>query len=336
MLNAPNGWRSKFCSASLLNKTVKSPPLFHPIFRNYPDSPQIGGLNSVRLLYHPMNTALCISAYIKKLNKILCKYNFGKTVTAEDFMFLSEIVTDDPKGQTFSSHFTSKIWQRIGGGEFYHYAPKHAALGILSSKALRLTSIQKRITEDEIKSFLEKFKYTYPLEIDTLTNKPKYQSSIAEEIYYTSLTKTDLTYEQESYFWNTFARCDGARFKFRLSTKIGCFRNIAYGDTVDHWASLLEEVCNMTKDKLKKEFIWGDAGTACALHLPAKYGIESETRFIIRPSWGLPIIKGDGPYPYQQLFFGDNPKIETSLHLMEVQSDNRLCVPCDVNIIPRS
>jgi hypothetical protein len=26
------------------------PPTFHPIFRNYPDSPQIGGLNSVRPL----------------------------------------------------------------------------------------------------------------------------------------------------------------------------------------------------------------------------------------------------------------------------------------------
>lgn len=264
--------------------------------------------------------------YLKRLNALFDEYEFGVTANSDDFSFLKDVVTDDINGGRISTQLSRKIWPPLHQGEFYHYTTKAAAENILSSCSLRLTSLKKRIGEDEIREFLGKFNYHYPLEIDPETSRPRYVESLTQGYYYISFTDTEASLETEEYFWSTFAGHDGARFKFRLQVETGFLRKLVYGSDIDRWAEFFRRMSDLTRTELQKEFFWADAGVVCALYLPAEYLHERESRLVIHSSWGLD-EKTDGASFYVELQFGLNEKVLVTLDLMEVQSDLPLSIP---------
>jgi len=273
--------------------------------------------------------------YINGLNDIFTKYDFGIRATTEDFNFLERVVIDSIKGGRISKQLTNQICPPIHDSEFYHYTKKMGGESILATSRLRLYSVEKRIEEDEIRAFLEKFDYKYPLGIDEASQKPRYIQSIADGFYYISMTDTVLTPGEEQYFWTEFAKDDGLRLKFRLRVQSGCLRRITYGNGIDKWANFFKEVQNLTKQKLDKEFFWADAPSVCGLYLPHQYSHEKETRLVIKRAWGLD-EHSDGSHKYVELKFGHNQSVVTDLELIEIQTDNEIHAPAGVKKIRRN
>lgn len=274
--------------------------------------------------------------YIKALNELFDRHCLGINVTADDFLFLEEVVTDEvSENRRLTVHLSSAISPPIHTGEFYHYTRRDATNAILGSKTLRLTSIEKRIAEDEIKVFLRKFGFSHPLSIDPDTSEPRYVRSIAHQIFYTSFTDTILSPEEEQYFWNTFARRDGTRLKFRIDLQSGCLRRMVYGDAIARWAQFFREVNDLTQKYLGKVFFWGDSATVCALHLPDSYDVERETRLITRRECGLR-LGNDGGTEYLELRFGMNDTLKIDLKLIEIQTDEPVSDNCGAIVTPRT
>lgn len=247
---------------------------------------------------------------------------------------MEEVVIDTFNGGRISTHLTNQIYPPIHQGEFFHYTSISATQSILNSRKVRLNSIQNRIDEDEIREFLEKFDYDYPLGIDEASRKPRYIQSIANDFFYISMTDNKLTDKEDKYFWKKFAGMNGSRLKFRIKIQSGCMRRMIYGKDIDKWADFYREVKALTLKKLKKQFFWEGAATVCALYLPFGYHHEKETRLVIKRSWGLQEMN-DGNMNFVELQFGYNQSTAITLELIEIQTDQKIDVHYKSITVPR-
>lgn len=273
--------------------------------------------------------------YIHELNQLFERHGLDLEVTVSDLTFLSEVVMDALKDKRhISSSLTKAISPPIHHGEFYHYTCGDAADKIFDSGVLRLTTVRKRIADGEIRSFLYRFGFDYPLKTATGESNPRFHESIASQVFYASFTDTSLTPSEEKYFWHNFAKKDGARLKFALSLKSGCLRRVVYGNGVDRWANMFKEISDLTKRSLGKVFFWVDAATVCALLLPEQFGVEKETRLITRRGCGLS-IGTEGNYEYLKANIGENAAIGLKMELKEIQTNRSVPNHRDVNLIPR-
>ena len=275
--------------------------------------------------------------YIQAINDLLVRYNLDldPPVTEDDLAFLPSFVTDEFRPERrITVRLTRAISPPIPKGEFYHYTGFPAADEILNTKILRLTSLMKRVEENEIVQFFEDFNLVYPLSNDPQTLKPRYLS-IANNIFYTSFTDTSLSEEEEKYFWDVFAKKDGVRFKFRIELGGGGhLRRMVYGADITKHASFYRELNELTQKEFCKPFFYGDAAYVCALLLPNAYKAEKETRLIIDRSWGLP-IEQDGEIEFLKLSFGHNKAIKVNLQLVEIQTNQTITNNCGAIVVPR-
>lgn len=278
--------------------------------------------------------------YIQAINDLLVRYNLDldPPVTEDDLGFRNPVsaelpvVTDDLKERRITVRLTRAISPPIPKGEFYHYTSFSAAEEILNTKILRLTSLTKRVEENEIVQFFEDFNLVYPLSNDPKTLKPHYLS-IANNIFYTSFTDTSLS-EEEEYFWNFFAGMDGVRLKFRIKLRSGWLRRMVYGADITKYASFYRELNELTEREFCKPFFYGDAAIVCALLLPKPYQAEKETRLITDRCCGLPLDK-DGGIEFLKLSFGHNVAIGVNLQLVEIQTNQKITNNCGATVVPR-
>ena len=282
--------------------------------------------------------------YIQAINDLLLRYNLDldPPVTEDDLGFRNPasaklpVVTDDlTEKRRITARLTRAISPPIPKGEFYHYTSFSAAEEILNTKILRLTSLMKRVAENEIVQFLEDFNLVYPLSNDPETGKPRYSTSIANNIFYTSFTDTSLSEKEEEYFWNCFAGMNGVRLKFRIELYSGCLRRMVYGSDITKWASFFRELNELTERELSKPFFYGDSAIVCALLLPKAYRAEKETRLITYRCCGLPLEK-DGGIEFLKLSFGHNEAIGVNLQLVEIQTNQQITNSCGATVVPRS
>lgn len=272
--------------------------------------------------------------YIVQLNSLLAAKGFDLVLTTDDFHFLSEVVTDaNTFERRLSTALTRALSPPIHSGEFYHYTS--APNEILASGTLRLTSITKRIGESEIQPFLKRFGFDYPQELIPGSTTPRYQESIASQIFYTSFTETTLLPTEEEYFWKTFAGLDGARLRFRICLRSGCLRRMVYGSELDTIADVFRCISELTAKSLGKVFFWEDAATVCALCLPTSYNIEKEVRLLTRPGSGLPRGMHRG-FEFLEAKIGCNPQLLLDIELLEIQTDRPSIGHPSATLIPRT
>ena len=248
------------------------------------------------------------------------------------------IVTDHLKEKRITLRLTNAISPPIPKGEFYHYTSFSAADEILNTKILRLTSLTKRVAEDEIVQFLKEFNLVYPLSNDPKTGKPRYLTSIAKRVFYTSFTDTSLSKEEEERFWVVFAKKDGVRLKFRIELRsgLGLLRRMVYrADDITKYASFYRELNELTEREFCKPFFYEDAAIVCALRLPNAYKAEKETRLITYRSCGLPLDEDKGT-EFLKLSFGYNEAIGVNLQLVEIQTNQKITNSCGATVVPRS
>ena len=250
-------------------------------------------------------------------------------------MCMPSIVTDEFREGIITDYLTREISPRIHNGEFYHYTRFSAADEILNTKILRLTSLTKRVAENEIVQFLKDLELYYPLSNDPTTGKPRYQTSIANNIFYASFTDTSLSEEEEEYFWDCFAGEDGVRLKFRIESHGPNLRRMRYGDDITKYASFYRKLNELTKREFSKPFYYGDSAVVCALLLPSEYHAEKETRLITIRNCELPFEK-DGGIEFLKLSFGHNEAIKINLQLVEIQTNQKITNNCGATVVPRS
>lgn len=274
--------------------------------------------------------------YTEELNRMFERRAVALRVSQADFTFASEYVTDIHRERRISGFLTEQFSPPIHEGEFYHYTSAVGLEKIITSNLLRLTSLQKRASEDEIKLFLRRFGYNYPLQTDPETKAPRYLTSIAPRIFYLSLTEsTAITAAKDGTLWNNFAGNDGARLKFRMKPQSGNLRRMMYGGQVDALADLFRELTEITQRVLGKPFFWADAGIVCALQLPFSYETEAEIRLIARRDMELPYGR-DGDVEYLEVKLGHIPQIGLEVVLTEIQTNRFMLPPSGVSVIRRS
>lgn len=282
---------------------------------------------------HLSNGKHAMAGFTNSLNEYFKKANFDHTAEVGDFYTPQQfgIVIEKSRDSELSRKLVQKICHPpLHDGEFYHYTKLNNAKKILEEKQLRLTSLEKRIDQGEIKPFLTKFGYEYPQE------KNRYKRTLSK-LYYTSFTSCDVPKRSEEHLWDNFALKDGARFKFHIKVSTGNFRRIKYGSDIDSDGRFFKGIRNLSASELGYDFFWDDASIACATHLGENLRIEHESRLLYSTKWekfGMKIENG-GDYSYVNLKFGENKELELCIKLLEVQSNSNLAIPSGVRHIPR-
>jgi hypothetical protein len=274
-------------------------------------------------------------ALTRALNAILDSYGSPTRVENTDLGPIGNLVTDAFYGNpAISRLLTSLVSEPIRDGCFYHYTSGPAAKSICASKVLRLTSITKRLNEGEIREFLEGFDYKFPLQNDPSSGVPNFHSSIAPRLFYVSFTETNASKDAERYFWDTFARKDGARLKFHLHLDSGVLRRISYGETLNRACQLFQQIKELISSFGYEGFFWNEAGMICAIYLPVEFQRENEIRLIASKASGL-AGGSDAGFEYLELPFGFNTRLALKMELIEVQTNRSDLGAFGVPLIPR-
>lgn len=233
---------------------------------------------------------------IKEINTILKKHRIDKGIKLEDLTITNNTVSDLVKSNSvLSDIIIDNIWPSIIEEEVYHFTTAKAAESILATKKFRLTNIEKRYKDNEIKSFCETHNLKGYLEPDAQGN-PKYKTLIMPNTYYASFASEQISKDDEDYLWSSFASDDGVRFKFKITASNPNFRKIVYKQGKNPIA-LLKDLTETIRKNYHREFILKGISRLCSFFLGEEYKLENERRILYR-DWGMletkPIVLPNG------------------------------------------
>lgn len=269
------------------------------------------------------------------INSILEKHSISP-ISLKDITVTNSTVSDIVKQDgCLSSSIINKIWPSVGVATVFHYTSKDKAESILNSYNIRLYTILKRYTDNEVSAFCEAHSLNGYLEKDE-HGQEKYKTMIMPNTFYSSFTTTTGTTEQEEYFWRNFAAIDGVRLKIEVSASNPDFRRIVYPKKDGKPLALLSELTTIIREKYKREFILKGISRLCAFYLLKKYEIESEFRMLHR-YWGYsPEPKSDGKFDFIEVPLGKMSKIGYQLNIIEIQTNETLQIPSNYHVVPRN
>lgn len=272
--------------------------------------------------------------YIKKLNGVMSNFGFGHYVKVGDLSLTSGVVSEP---RPASSPIAYRLWDHVSpairNGEFYHFTSEVSATSIFSDpKKLWLACLKKRVNEHELGSFLHKFGFDYPLETDPTTGEERYKGTLAESIFYTSFTDTNLSVAEEDRFWSAFGdNGRGARLKFTIHSDSGILRRMRYGDDIDHWGRMVTAIRDLTAAELGAVFHWQDSHIFACLLLPI-FLHERETRLAVSNKFGL--RRHSSSFDYVEIPLAGSQTLGLRLKLNEVKSNLPLNLPPGTTRIP--
>lgn len=207
-----------------------------------------------------------------------------------------------------------------------HFTTLDKLKSILSSKSLRLYTLEKRINEQEFKPFSEDFGLTGYL--DDNDGEPYYKT-LARDLFYTSFT--NITPTDEPYLWNVFgARGHGVKIIFELSVikSRSELRPVKYQTKSQAISSLIKTINDRIKNECNRHFIMRGISRIGAFYLPLGYSLEKEeeTRLLVK-SWGEgpahDLIENDGQYAYIPLNLGACNNQFCNISIVEVQAGEK-------------
>jgi hypothetical protein len=276
-----------------------------------------------------------LQALLKDINSILQNYSIYP-ISREDIIITDSTISDIVKqNERLSSSIINKIWPSVDNATVFHYTSKDNAESILNSGNIRLYTILKRYSDNEVSAFCEAHGLNEYLKQDEY-GQEKYKTMIMPNTFYSSFTSVAGTVEQEEYFWRNFAPIDGVRIKIEVKASNPDFRRIIYPSNEGEPLLLLSELTETIREKYKKEFILKGISRLCAFYLLKKYEIESEYRMLHR-YWGYgPKPKNDGEFDFIEVPLGQMSEIGYQLNIIEVQTNEILDIPSKFHVIPRS
>lgn len=256
------------------------------------------------------------------INQILRNHRICTVISDRDITVTDKTVSDLVKPTAvLSDAITNHLWPSVNSATVYHYTSKHAAESICQTGIFRFSSIEKRYADGEIETFCKTHNLQGYLDLDK-NGEPKYKYLIMPNTYYASFTGTDLTPEQERYFWGCFGSNDGVRLKIKIIASNPNLRKIAYEHTPNTPIKLISELVTTLQRKHNREFILKGFSRLCSFYLSGKdYGIENELRALYRIWEGFgPQPVGTGKNSYIELPLGAMSDCGYKLDIVEVQS----------------
>jgi len=276
-------------------------------------------------------------ALINNINSILSSHDIADSIDLSNITITDKTVTDFVKeNQKLSNLIVDAIWPSIDDLTVYHYTSKDAAESILKSGEFRLYSLLKRFNEGEIETFCQNHGLSGYLEQDA-NGEPKYKSLIMNNMFYASFTDTNLTTEQEEYFWRTFAPVDGVRLKLEITASNPNFRKMVYEKTKGYPLPLLNELTKVVRESYGREFVLSGISRLCAFYLAKDFDVENEYRALYRYWEGFePSPESDGNYQYVGLPLDSMNDTGYQIRVNEIQTNESLNIPSQYVVTPRN
>lgn len=261
--------------------------------------------------------------FLKEINHILNKHGIQEEVSLKDLSFGNHtVLARDREDLKLAPAIINHIWPSISKQTVYHYTDKDAAENILATKKFRLTNIQKRIYEDEIKTLCDRLSL-HPYGTDEL-----------DQTFYASFVQSNLTQEQEEYFWRTFAPCDGVRLKFEITATNSNLRNMIYHKEDYDPMAIIQEVQAVTEKMWNKKFVFQGLSMLCAFYLPNSYHLENETRIAYKERDFTQILSKNAQYTYIELPLGEVNR-GFKIDVLEVCASEKLIIPDSIPFLLR-
>jgi len=216
------------------------------------------------------------------LNDVLSRHGINAVINAQEISVTENTVSDGVLGQKLSSAIVDALWPSIHFAKVYHYTTFHKGENILKSGCLRLNNIERRYCDSEIRSFCETHQLTGYL-VPGENGDPTYRSLIMPNTFYTSFTTTELSPEDEEYFWNNFAGSDGFRLTFEVTATNQDFRKMLYQKVDGEPIHLLADIVTLVRERFDRQFYLSGLSRLCSFYLPgSKYSREKEYRLLYR------------------------------------------------------
>lgn len=276
-------------------------------------------------------------ALIDDINSILSSHGISESIDLSNITITEKTVSDLVKdNQLLSNLIVDSIWPSIDKLTVYHYTSKEAAESILNSGEFRLYSLLKRFAEGEIITFCQNHGLDGYLEKNEC-GEPKYKSLLMSNMFYASFTDTNLTSDQEDYFWRTFATTDGVRLKMNVTASNSNFRQMVYEKTKSNPLPLLSELTGTIKKTYGREFVLSGISRLCAFYLAKDFDVENECRALYR-YWGDfgPSPQSDGKHQYVGLPLDGLSDTGYKIKIEEIQTNEILNIPSQYAITPRN
>ena len=254
------------------------------------------------------------SQFIQEINNILNKHGIQERISQEDLSFGDHtLLARNRENLQLTPALINYIWPSISKQTVYHYTDKDAAENILASNRFRLTNIQRRIHEDELKTLCDHLGLYY------------YDKEELDQTFYASFVQSNLTPEQEEYFWRTFAPCDGVRLKFEITAENSNLRNMVYQQDQNPVA-IIQEIQALTQKTWNKKFVFQGLSMLCAFYLPNCYIRENEIRMAYKERDASQILSKDAQYTYIELPLGEVNR-GFKINIVEVCASEKLIIP---------
>lgn len=167
--------------------------------------------------------------------------------------------------------------------ELNHFASFHGFQGIVRAGSLFLTSLTKRLHEDEFTTFMKEHGLDGYKEADPDTGRPIYET-LSKDIFYCSMTEPNNPDENE--LWDVFAdRGKGVRLHLRVTPKAADLRKMAYKGTSP---TALKQINDKLLAQEQLTYTPWTLSRICAFYLTPGYGNEREIRLMIKRHHGGP------------------------------------------------
>ncbi|EMC0408390.1 hypothetical protein H8F06_18195 [Vibrio fluvialis] len=276
-------------------------------------------------------------ALIDDINSVLSRHGITESIDLSNITITEQTVSDFVKdNQKLSNLIVDAIWPSIDELTVYHYTSKEAAESILNSGEFRLYSLLKRFTEGEITTFCQNHGLDGYLGQNE-SGDPKYKSLLMSNMFYASFTDTNLTSDQEDYFWRTFASIDGVRLKLNVTASNPNFRKMVYEKTKGNPLPLLSELTGAIKKSYGREFVLSGISRLCAFYLAKDFDVENEYRALYRYWDGFgPSPQSDGKHQYVGLPLDGLSDTGYRIKIEEIQTDENLNIPSQYVSTPRN
>lgn len=269
------------------------------------------------------------SAIVADINEILSRHGIAEIMQLQDIQVTDKTISDILKpGSKLSNAITSALWPSINTETVYHYTSREAAEKILETDIFRLTNIERRLNDGEVVTFCETHELNGYLEKDA-NGLPKYRSLLMPQLFYASFTETNLSPDEEEYFWQTFATSDGVRLTLKITATNPNFRKILYEPRRGEPIQLMVDLTSTLRRKYGREFVLQGMSRLCAFYLNGQeYGREKEYRILYKtwPDEG-PQPQGSGRDSYVELPINQKTNLGYEICITEVNAETRPNIP---------
>lgn len=217
------------------------------------------------------------NAIVADINTILSKHGIYDTLQIQDITVTDKTVNDLVKpSPKLSNLITDQLWPSVPSATVYHYTSREAAESILTTGVFRLVNIEKRLNDGEIVTFCKTHGLSGYLEAD-VNGLPKYRTLLMPQLFYASFTETNVSSDDEEYFWRNFAASDGVRLTINITAKNPNFRKIADEPSPGVPIPVLIDLISILRQQHGREFVLQGISRLCAFYLCGQtYAREKE------------------------------------------------------------